>query len=108
MTTPPLKGGWILQKAASGLIIKSKAMTNAPEERSGITTVSTRRFVDMREIKIRTPHYWMELPADLPVIDLARLLAKTKLRLRWNNRIKDCTGKRGFVELHHPQFSTYQ
>ena len=83
-------------------------MTNAPEEPSGITTDLTQGFAAMREIKIRTPHYWLELPADLPVINLARLLAKTKLRLRWNNRIKDCTGKRGFVELHHPQFSTYQ
>lgn len=57
------------------------------------------------EIKIRTPHYWIELPADLPVIELARLFEKTRLRLRWNNRVKDCTGKRGFVELHHPELS---
>ena len=38
----------------------------------------------MREIKIRFPHYWIELPYDLPLIDLARALAKTRLRLRWN------------------------
>ena len=59
----------------------------------------------MRELKIRTPHYWIELPYDLPVIDLARLLAKTRLRLRWNNRIQDCTGKRGFVELRRATYS---
>ena len=59
----------------------------------------------MREIKVKSPHYWVELPANLPLIELARVLAHTRLRLRWNNRIQDCTGKRGFVELHHPKFS---
>ena len=38
----------------------------------------------MKEIKVRFPHYWIELPYDLPLIDLARALAKTRLRLRWN------------------------
>ena len=26
----------------------------------------------MKEIKVRFPHYWIELPYDLPLIDLAR------------------------------------
>lgn len=56
----------------------------------------------MHEIKIRTPRYWIELPAGTPIIEIANLLKDTRLRLRWNNRIKDCTGRRGFVELHHP------
>jgi hypothetical protein len=38
----------------------------------------------MKEIEVRFPHYWIELPYDLPLIDLARALAKTRLRLRWN------------------------
>lgn len=38
----------------------------------------------MKEIKVRFPHYWIELPYDLPLIELARVLAKTRLRLIWN------------------------
>jgi hypothetical protein len=38
----------------------------------------------MREIKVRFPHDWIELPYDLPLIDLARTLARTRLRLFWN------------------------
>jgi len=38
----------------------------------------------MRNIQIRFPHYWIELPYDLPVIELARALAHTRLRLTWN------------------------
>ena len=38
----------------------------------------------MREIKVRFPHDWIELPYDLPLIDLARVLAHTRLRLCWN------------------------
>lgn len=38
----------------------------------------------MREIKVRFPHDWIELPYDLPLIDLARALAHTRLRLCWN------------------------
>jgi len=38
----------------------------------------------MRDIKIKFPHYWIELPYDLPLIELARALAQTRLRLRWN------------------------
>ena len=38
----------------------------------------------MKEIKVRFPHYWIELPYNLPLIELARVLAKTRLRLRWN------------------------
>ena len=30
----------------------------------------------MKEIKVRFPHYWIELPYDLPLIDLARALAR--------------------------------
>ena len=60
----------------------------------------------MREVKIRAPNYWLDLPSNTPIIELAKLLEKTRLRLRWNNKVKDCTGRRGFVELHHPKFST--
>jgi hypothetical protein len=38
----------------------------------------------MREIKVRFPNDWIELPYDLPLIDLARVLAHTRLRLCWN------------------------
>jgi hypothetical protein len=38
----------------------------------------------MKEIKVRFPHYWIELPHDLPLIELARALARTRLRLTWN------------------------
>ena len=38
----------------------------------------------MKEIKVRFPHYWIELPYDLPLIDLARALEGTRLRLAWN------------------------
>ena len=38
----------------------------------------------MREIKVRFPHDWIELPYDLPLIELARVLAHTRLRLCWN------------------------
>jgi hypothetical protein len=38
----------------------------------------------MKEIKVRFPHYWIELPYDLPLIELARALAHTRLRLTWN------------------------
>lgn len=38
----------------------------------------------MKEIKVRFPHYWIELPYDLPLVDLARALARTRLRLIWN------------------------
>ena len=38
----------------------------------------------MKEIKVRFPHYWIELPYDLPLIELARALARTRLRLIWN------------------------
>ncbi|NJM12648.1 MAG: hypothetical protein HC889_12940 [Synechococcaceae cyanobacterium SM1_2_3] len=58
------------------------------------------------EIKVRTPHYWLEIPAATPIVALAALLADTRLRIRWNNLLRDCTGHRGFIELHHPVFSS--
>ena len=38
----------------------------------------------MKEIKVKFPHYSIELPYDLPLIELARALAHTRLRLTWN------------------------
>lgn len=38
----------------------------------------------MKDIKVRFPHYWIELPYDLPLIELARVLARSRLRLCWN------------------------
>ena len=38
----------------------------------------------MREVRIRFPYYWIELPYDLPLIELAHVLARTRLRLCWN------------------------
>ena len=42
----------------------------------------------MKEIKVRFPHYWIELPYDLPLIELARALAHTRLRLCWNKQTR--------------------
>lgn len=56
----------------------------------------------MREIKVRSPIYWHEIPANTPIVALATLLKNTRLRMRWNNRLKDCTGRRGFIELYLP------
>ena len=42
----------------------------------------------MREIKVRFPHDWIELPYDLPLIDLACALAHTRLRLCWNTKAR--------------------
>ena len=36
----------------------------------------------MREIKVRFPHYWIELPADLPVISLRQIIKRTGWRIR--------------------------
>jgi hypothetical protein len=58
------------------------------------------------EIKIRFGHYWVEIFADTPVSALARMLAGTTLKIRWNNRIKDCTGRKGFVEVYRPNRAT--
>ena len=52
------------------------------------------------EIKIRFGHYWIELFADTPVSMLAELLVGTRLRIRWNNQLADCTGRKGFVEVY--------
>ena len=43
----------------------------------------------MKEIKVRFPHYWVELPYNLPLIDFAHFLAAhTCLRLRWNMKAR--------------------
>ena len=38
----------------------------------------------MRSVRIAGAQPWIELPYELPLIDLARALAKTRLRLCWN------------------------
>lgn len=38
----------------------------------------------MRQVKLRFPHYWIEFPASTRLVDLAQVLAHTRLRLRWN------------------------
>lgn len=38
----------------------------------------------MKQVKLRFPHYWVELPADTRLADLAQALTHTRLRLRWN------------------------
>lgn len=55
----------------------------------------------MRESKIRFPHYWIELPSDIPVIALRSILKATGWRIRWNNTLQDCTGRKGFIEVYH-------
>ena len=52
------------------------------------------------EIKIRFGHYWIDLFADTPVSALAQFLAGTRLKIRWNNTLQDCTGRKGFVEVY--------
>ena len=37
-----------------------------------------------RAVKIRFPHYWIELPHDLPISALARALSHTRLNLAWD------------------------
>jgi hypothetical protein len=38
----------------------------------------------MKEIQVHLAHGWIQLPYDLPLIDLALALALHYLRLRWN------------------------
>ena len=54
----------------------------------------------MCETKVKFPHYWIEIPSATPISELAKILAKTKLRIRWNQ--KSYFGKRGFIEVYHP------
>lgn len=63
---------------------------------------ATSKATAMREIKVRFGRYWVEMPADSPVSALSPLIAGTRLRIRWNNRISDCTGRKGFVEVYRP------
>lgn len=42
----------------------------------------------MKEIKVRFPHYWIDLPYDLPLIELAKILAHTRLCLRWDMKAR--------------------
>jgi len=51
----------------------------------------------IREIKVRFPHYWIEIPYDLPLIELARALAHTRLRLRWNIKAR----RLEVMAIHH-------
>ena len=44
------------------------------------------------EIKVKFPHYWIEIPSATPVSELAKILAKTKLKIRWNQS--------GFIEVY--------
>ena len=52
----------------------------------------------MCEIKVKFPHYWIEIPSATPVSELAKILAKTKLKIRWNQKCH--FGKRGFIEVY--------
>lgn len=54
----------------------------------------------MREIKIRFGCCWVEILADLSVIELAQFLAGVQLKIRWNNTLQDCTGQKGFIEVY--------
>ncbi len=47
----------------------------------------------MREIKIHFPHYWIEIPADIPVIALLPILQRTGWRIRWNHPL-------GAIQIH--------
>ena len=47
----------------------------------------------MREIRVKFPHYWIELPADLPVIAMLPILQHTGWRIRWNHQL-------GAIQIH--------
>ena len=61
--------------------------------------VST-RYAAMREIKIRFGQCWTKVFANTPIAALAELLAITQMKIRWNNTLQDCTGRKGFVEVY--------
>lgn len=49
----------------------------------------------MKMIKVKFPHYWIELPADLELIELAKALKTGGLKLIWSvkNRRLEVTKK---------------
>lgn len=53
------------------------------------------------KIKIRFGHYWIELFSSLHIDALKKALAETRMKIRWNSQLQDCTGRKGFLEVYH-------
>lgn len=54
----------------------------------------------MREIRIKfSPRCLIELPADVPITTLEKLLKGTSLKVRWNSHEGYC-GKKGYLEIY--------
>lgn len=47
----------------------------------------------MREIRVKFPNYWIELPADLPVIAMCHIFRYVGWRVRWNHKL-------GAIQIH--------
>jgi len=53
-----------------------------------------------RIVKVRWPHYWVDMEANTSLLALVNLLARTRLKVRWNHQLSDCTGRTGFIEIY--------